>query len=115
MKKYHDVSVNGWPSGWDLALKQKIISPILKSDEEARGGLSEQAFVDSIIRRNDFARLVEHVCTEHGLSEEQDKEHIRALYTEFIHEYYQVMWEFDQEAREKEKRETEETQETQES
>lgn len=112
MERYHDLAVAGRPSDWGLALKQKIISPILKSDEEARGGLSEQAFVDSIIRRNDFARLVEHVCTERGLSEEQDKEHIRALYTEFIHEYYQVMWEFDQEAREKEKRETEETQES---
>lgn len=81
----------------ELLVNGKLISPVLVSDEQARAGLSEEAFVERITTRADFARLVEHVCKERYPEDPAAAERVRAGYTAWIREYYQTMRDVDAE------------------
>ena len=81
----------------ELLVNGRLISPVLVSDEQARAGMSEDAFVERITTRADFARLVEHVCKERYPEDPAAAERVRAGYTAWIREYYQTMRDVDAE------------------
>lgn len=74
----------------DEASKWKIISPISYRDAEKISVLSEDGFVDYIVKQDVFNKLVDYTL-EHAMSNDISRETVISEYKKLIIEYYNIV------------------------
>lgn len=86
---YEDLGVCGYEKHNSKII---IISPmLLKDGENISNFKSKEAFIDSIINRDDYKRLVDHVFEYRVIKNEISKEEISERYQDLIGEYFDII------------------------
>lgn len=89
IKGYEDLCVYG---NGNHNSKISIISPMIANDGEHISDFkSKKAFIDSIINRDDYKRLVDHVSKYRVIKNEISKEEISEKYQALIGEYFDII------------------------